>query len=73
MHSHTIRTRFTFGDRVRYDSPTQQCKGTGTICAITIGPDHVVDYMIEIERDGYSEIQPGILENEITLAEDRVV
>ena len=64
MHTLTIQTRFTFGDRVRFDSPTQHCSGSGTIFVITIGGDGHLDYMIMTE-DG--DIQPGILESEITL------
>ena len=36
MHTLTIQTQFTFGDRVRFDSPTQGCSGTGTVYAITV-------------------------------------
>ncbi|WP_148087919.1 hypothetical protein [Gemmata obscuriglobus] len=67
MHTLTVRTRFTFGDRVRFDSPMQRCSGEGTVFAITVGADGQIDYMIEIGRDGYSDLQPGILEDEITL------
>ena len=67
MHTHTIRTRFTFGDRVRFDSQLQRLSGEGKVFAITFVADGQVDYMIEIERDGYSDLQPGILEGEITL------
>lgn len=67
MHTHTIRTRFTFGDRVRFDSRMQRCSGEGKIFAITIGADSQVDYMIEVV--GQDDLQPGILEDEITLLE----
>ena len=67
MHTHTIRTRFTFGDRVRFDSQMQQLSGEGTVFAITFGADGQIDYLIEIGRDGYSDLQPGILESEMTL------
>jgi hypothetical protein len=67
MHTHTIRTRFTFNDRVRFDSSIQQCSGVGKIYAITFDGDGQFDYMIDTGRDGFREIQPGILENEITL------
>jgi hypothetical protein len=69
MYTHTIRTRFTFGDRVRFDSQLQQCSGEGTVFAITVVADGQVDYTIEIEREGYSDLQPGILESEIALLE----
>jgi hypothetical protein len=64
MHSLTIRTKFTFGDRVRFDSPTQRCAGQGAIWAITIDAEGFVDYMIRLDDD---EFQPGILENELSL------
>ncbi len=67
MHTLTVQTRFTFGDRVRFDSPTQGCSGTGTVMWITVGPDLSVDYMIESDHDG--QIQPGILGSEMTLLE----
>ena len=73
MHTHTVRTRFTFNDRVRFDSSAQQCSGVGKIYAITIDRDGQIDYMIEIDRDGYSDLQPGILEDEITLLESQYV
>jgi len=68
MHTHTIRTRFTFGDRVRFDSRLQGCMGEGTIFAITFDAEGNIDYMISITgADGItSELQPGILEDEIT-------
>lgn len=67
MHMHTFRARFTFGDRVRFDSSTQRCSGEGTVFAITVGADGQIDYLIEIGRGGCSDLQPGILEGEITL------
>jgi hypothetical protein len=67
MHTLTIRTRFTFNDRVRFDSPTQQRSGIGKIYAITIDGYGQIDYLIDVGRDGFSDIQPGILEDEITL------
>ncbi len=63
MHTLTIKTKYTFGDRVRFDSPTQGRSGTGTIYAIVIYPEGPIDYMIEV--DGEAIIQPGILEEEI--------
>ncbi len=68
MHTLTIRTKFTFGDRVRFDSRTQHCSGTGTICGITIARDGWLGY--EIEPDDRPVIQPGIVEDEITLLAD---
>ena len=66
MHTLTLRTKFTFGDRVQFASRIQQCAGAGKIFAITIDCDRHFDYMIEV--DGSIEIQPGIQECEITLA-----
>ena len=66
MHTLTVQTKYTFGDRVRFDSTLQGCSGIGTIFAITIDAEGQIDYMIEVER---GEIQPGILENEISLLE----
>jgi hypothetical protein len=63
MHTHTLRTKFTFGDRVRFDSPTQRCSGTGTIFGIIVDRYGHLDYMIEV--DGRTSIRPGILEDEI--------
>jgi hypothetical protein len=68
MHTITIRTKFTFGDRVRFNSPIQGCSGVGKIWVITVGGDGYVDYMIEL--DGSGDLQPGITEQEITLLED---
>jgi hypothetical protein len=68
MHTLTVRTKFTFGDRVRFDSKVQGRGGSGTICGITMYDDGQFDYMIrQEERD---ELQPGILEEEITLLAD---
>jgi hypothetical protein len=68
MHLHTFQTRFTFGDRVRFDSSLQRCRGEGKVFAITLGADGQIDYMIEIfGDDGYSDLQPGILESEMML------
>ena len=66
MHTHTIRTRFTFGGRVRFDSQMQRCAGEGTVVAITVGAEGQIDYMIEVVG-GDDLLQPGILESEITL------
>src|SRR5262249_17023958 len=67
MHTLTVRTKFTFGDHVRFNSPTQGCSGSGKIFAITIGADGQLDYIIEIEQGQYSDLQGGVLEDEITL------
>jgi hypothetical protein len=66
MHTLTIRTKFTFGDHVRFDSRIQGCRGTGTIFAITVDLEGQIDYLIRLDDDP-GDLQPGILENEITL------
>lgn len=72
MHSLTVRTKFTFGDRVRFDSKVQGCSGLGTICGITMHDDGEVDYMIRymIKQGDQDVLQPGILQDEITLLAD---
>lgn len=65
MHTHTIRTRFTFGDRIRFNSRMQRCSGEGTVVAFTVGADGQIEYLIEVV--GEENLQPGILEDEITL------
>jgi hypothetical protein len=72
MHTLTVRTKFTFGDRVRFDSKVQGCSGSGTICGITMYDDGEIDYMIRyITRQGEPEtLQPGIVQDEITLLAD---
>ncbi len=74
MHSLTLLTKYTFGDRVRFNSRMQSCSGTGRIFAITIDEDRKIDYMIEIDLEEVSDIhmQPGILEDEITYLEKEV-
>jgi hypothetical protein len=68
MHTLTVRTRFTFGDRVRFDSRAQGRSGVGKVFAITIDAEGRIDYMIEMmDRDGFGDLQPGILEDEMTL------
>jgi hypothetical protein len=67
MHTLAIQTRFTFGDFVRFDSQAQHCTGEGQVFAVTVDRYGQIDYMIEIERGGYTDLQPGILEDEITL------
>ena len=68
MHTHTIRTKFTFGDRVRFDTKMNG-SGIGTVLEIVFGSDGIMYYMIEIDRDS-CDIQGGILEDEMTLIED---
>jgi hypothetical protein len=70
MHTFTIQSKFTFGDRVYFDSPTQGCRGTGKIFAIVIDAHGYLDYMIE--QDDRPEIQPGIQESEIALLTSEV-
>ena len=68
MHALTIRTRFAFNDHVRFDSQTQRCSGQGKVFAITIGADGQIDYWVETMRDdGCSDLQAGILEDELSL------
>lgn len=66
VHTLTVRTRYTFGDRVRFDSKLQGCDGVGTVFAITVDFEGRIDYIIEVDRGGYSDLQAGILEHEIT-------
>ncbi len=67
----TIRTKFTFGDRVRFVPSWHRRGGTGTISHICVeGTGHYyIDYGIALEsRDG--DEQHGVVENEITLLND---
>jgi len=72
-HTLEIQARFTFGDKVSFDSQLQECSGAGTIFGITVDRDMFVTYMIAIDYDSYDELQPGILENEMTLDESAPV
>jgi hypothetical protein len=63
MHVHTVRTRYTFGDRVRYVS---QMNGSGTGTIISIAFHETPDYYYFIEIDGSREIAGGILDADIT-------
>ena len=63
MQVHTVRTKYTFGDRVRYSSPMNG-SGTGTVISITFHEDAEYDYLIKI--DGSREIAGGILDADIT-------
>ena len=67
MHVLTIRTKFTFGDRVCFDSKAQMCKGKGTIYAITVDGQGNFDYMVQAGEPNEIVIQPGILEDEIVM------
>ncbi len=69
MPSLTIHTKFTFGDRVRFDSQMQHCTGEGTVFGVTIDRYGHLDYIIEIARSGSTDLQPGILESEMVLLE----
>jgi hypothetical protein len=40
------------------------------VFAVTLDRHGQIDYMIEIDRGGYTDLQPGILESEITLLSD---
>lgn len=64
MHTHTIRTKFTFGDRVRYSSQLNST-GEGTVVAISFDADSKVCYYIEPDSKEYW--QGGIEEHEMTL------
>jgi len=65
MHTLTARTKFTFGDRVKFDSEVQKCNGIGTILAITVEQDGSINYLISVPDAKY--LYAGILEDEITL------
>jgi hypothetical protein len=65
MNTISIQTKFTFGARVRFDSPSQQCSGIGKVLLITMDAERRLDYVIEV--DGNDELQPGILEDEVSL------
>jgi hypothetical protein len=64
MHILTITTKYTFGDKVRFDS--RNGKGTGEVFAIEVDKERCILYVIEIDMGAYSDLQPGILESEIT-------
>jgi hypothetical protein len=69
MPSLTIHTKFAFGDRVRFESQMQRCSGEGTVFGVIFDRYGELGYIIEIERDGYTDLQPGILESEMALME----
>ena len=60
MPALTIQTKFAFGDRVRFDSRMQHCSGEGIVFAVTIDRYGELDYIIEIDCGGHSDLQPGI-------------
>ena len=66
MHQIAVQCRFTFGDVVRFDSPSQGCSGTGKIVGVNIYDDWTYSYTVEIGQDGYEVYQPGIAEKEIS-------
>lgn len=51
MHVHTVRTKYTFGDRVRYASKLQG-NGTGKIVNIIVEDDMEYCYFIEVDGGG---------------------
>ena len=71
MHTHTVRTRFTFGDHVKYRSRLMGCAGSGIVVGITIFADLPVAYEIDPNVEGHPAqlIQPGILEDEMELVD----
>ena len=68
MHTLTIQTKYTFGDHVWVESPSQHYYGLGVVAVITVDGTGLIDYMIEGDN---RVIQPGILEGEMTLSEER--
>jgi hypothetical protein len=72
MHTHVVQTKFTFGDRVRFDSPTQRRSGTGAVVGVTIwtpsGGGEPIDYTLQV--DGELDLWAGILEHEMVFLED---
>ena len=62
MHVHTVRTKYTFGDRVRYSSP-QNGSGSGVIVGIVFHATDPPYYYIE---DASGEIAGGIFDADIT-------
>jgi hypothetical protein len=67
MHVLTIQTKFTFGNRVRFDSQAQFCSGTGTVFAITVDNERRIDYIVEVGEGVSRHLQAGILEEELSL------
>lgn len=54
MHVHTVRTKFTFDDRIRYRSNIDGRSKTGTILAITFGPIFI-EYIVRNDIEGNAE------------------
>lgn len=68
MHVHTVRTKYTFGDRVKYASQFNG-SGTGKIIAIDFDDRGLIGYIIE--RDDSPYAAGGITDDDITqLIED---
>jgi hypothetical protein len=68
MHTLTVQTRFTFGDRVRFEAPGQECSDVGMVVAITINRDGKIDYVIKLDQvGGAGALQPGVPESDVTL------
>jgi hypothetical protein len=59
LHALTIRTKYQFGDLVRFDSVNG--KGTGKVHEIMLDRYGEVSYVIDIN----AQLQPGIYESEI--------
>ncbi len=59
-----IQAKYALGDRVRFDSPTQNCAAAGTVYGITVYAEGPIDYLIQLDGDPF--IQPGIQEDEIS-------
>jgi hypothetical protein len=72
MHTTTVRSKFALGDRVRFNSPSQKCTGSGKIEAIVIYAHGRLDYMVYLDDPAAEyEVQPGVLEEEIALLDDQ--
>lgn len=65
MHTLTLHTKYTFGDRVRFDSRAQGRTGSGRIVAITVDDEGRIDYIIDVKTGQFSHLQAGIYEDEI--------
>ncbi len=68
MHVHTVRTKYTFGDRVRYVSQFNG-SGTGKISGICINGTEPYYYFVDLD-DGSGETAGGIFDDDITLLTD---
>ncbi len=67
MYTLVVQTKFTFGDRVRFDSATQHCNGSGKVFGITVY-NAQGDFTYLIDQGGGKYVQGGIAEHEIALA-----